>query len=152
MTDVFSNKPGFVSAMDTTDTVAADFWLQGWVPGGGMHAVIAGFESSFAVSAQVQHTLDRMLFLWVFGDRAGEATISGVAFGHLCQDEGEMRHGLELVKEYYDATKVSALGTRIVLVFGVETALECFVLGLNVALDDAERGLGRFVMRLLVLP
>lgn len=71
---------------------------------------ITGFTLDMGTNHQFLHTLDEFIYLYAFGDRIGELTITGVAFvGPVCDGLADAL-GPSRLLEYYKENKVSRPG------------------------------------------
>lgn len=103
---------------------------------------------------QFQHSLDRLIYTYVFGSRISEATISGVAFALDCaegpQGAGgtDAFHGIERLLQYYKQYRISQRAPSILFTVGVDTAFDGFITGMNADVLDPKIDLYQFSMRI----
>jgi len=155
-TDFFST-PGGVAVITGSALPVLSLSFQDWGGYGNYRAVITSLSVQFEGGRQFLHTLEDMIFLYVFGERMGEMTISGVCFSDVCAgatpgELGRVGHGAERVLGHYVGHRVTFRAEPVLVAFGVDTAFECFLTGVGVAINDPEKGLGQFTYRLSVVP
>lgn len=91
---------------------------------------------------QFVHCINDQIFVYVFGDRISELTVSGVTFSHPCVGEP----GSDLVFEDYDKYKISKTGQPAVVAIGA-ARFQSFLTGMSFSLTDPELQLGQFSYR-----
>ena len=97
---------------------------------------------------QFLHTLNDTIFVYVFGDRISELTVSGVAFTQAgCTGEGIS----ELLLKY-QAKKISRKAEPIAISFGPSETFESFLTGMKVDVVDPERMLAQWTYRFASFP
>lgn len=102
------------------------------------------------VNAQFLHTLGGDIFVYVFGDRVGQMTISGVCAARTCRNN-DGTHGFEKMIQWYKANRLSSRKTPVTALIG-RTPVTGFVVGLNGAAVNPERMLFQFDVSMVVLP
>lgn len=103
-------------------------------------------------SANVQflHTIGNRIYVYAFGDRMGQITLSGLAFGASC-DNPLTAHSTKNVLDWYRLNKVSTRATPVsITIFDV--AFQAFVLALNTDVVDASSKLVQWTLTLATLP
>lgn len=165
--DIFSSNPGAVVAVDGPGT-ALSLFLEGWQGYAPFKSIITGFGIHTQDGVQFQHSLRDFIYVYVFGERITEVTLSGLSFAHVCerldnrqdvvgfpQGQSTFRpnwHGLEYVMGYYNTYRVSTTGTPLTLVFGLNTILYGFLVGTSIGFQDTEKLLSTFELTFRALP
>lgn len=158
---VFSSSPGVVGAVITGHALpfAVALGGQGNVPSfPAWHlakAILTGFDVRNMSGLGVTHSLRDRIYVYVFGERMGEATVSGLAFAGTCAGNpsvGRPWTGFDAVHAYYERARVSTQGAPVRLVFGPDTTLFGFMQGFQFQLVDAENGLGSFAFQFRTIP
>jgi hypothetical protein len=116
--------------------------------------VVTGFEVEGQSGLGVSHTLRDRIYLYVFGERAGTAVVSGMAFANVCGPGATLGDytGFDVIYSYYERVRVSTAGLAVSLVFGPYTALAGFMHKLSFRLEDPATGLGSFSFRFVTVP
>ncbi len=100
---------------------------------------------------QFLHTLQEMIYVYIFGDRIGELQVSGVAFAALC-GAGEGSGMLEAL-DYYRTHRVAVRGEAIEIQFGSPAATFWgFLTGSRVEVMRPEVTMGQWAMRFHIVP
>lgn len=162
---VFSSAPGVVGAVITGQALpfAVAVGGTGAVPGFPAwylcKAVLTGFDYDARSGLGVTHTLRDRIYVYAFGERMGDATVTGVAFAGTCHggatagpNGGRLWTGFDGVHAYYERARVSTQGAPVRLVFGPDTTLAGFMDGFRFQLEDPQTGTGSFAFRFKVLP
>lgn len=162
--DFFSSQPGAVVAVPSPG-VPMGMFLDGW--GGYLQfkSIITGFEVQSASGVQFMHSLRDFIYIYVFGERIGRVTLTGVSFAHACERLDEAIptpdagiqflpnfHGLEYVLGYYNFAKVSTTGFPITIVLGMSTVLYGFLVGVGVGMQDVDRRVSQFSLSFQAIP
>lgn len=154
---VFSSSPGVVGAVVTGQSLPFAIAIGGnpnvaGFPGYTLaKAVLTNFRVSGKSGLGISHTLRDRIYVYVFGERAGDAEIGGIAFSGVC-DQSSRWTGFDAVYAYYERVRVSSQGLPVRLVFGPETTLFGFMTDLNYALEDPQTGVGTFSFRFVTMP
>lgn len=154
---VFSNTPGVVSAVLTGQAVPFAVAIGGGsVPGFPAYrlakSILTGFEMEDQSGLGVGHTLRDRIYVYIHGERAGSAQITGVAFGGVCDDTGPQYTGMDAVYAYYTRVRASTQGLPVRLVFGPNTVLAGFMRGFKLGVSDPASGIGAFSFDFLTVP
>lgn len=102
-------------------------------------SIITRLVLSQRVNAQFTHSLGGEVYIYVFGDRIGGLTLSGLSFAATCEDESP-EHGLERTLQWYKERKASARQDPITVVVG-ETAFNAFLLEMQTDVVDPSSGM-----------
>lgn len=127
--------------------------------GGGSRAVLSvdGVQDviiqriGFSRQANVQFspTLADAVYLYVFGDKVGQAEATGIAFMEFCS--GGSGNGFNTINRWYDGKVVSS--SRAQARFSVAgTVIRGYLLGLQTSAEQTgETGMVKFAMRMAVV-
>ena len=97
---------------------------------------------------QFLHTLADTIYVYIFGTRIGELTVSGLAFAELCDTGSD---GPTEVFRWYRDNRISQRREEIQVVFG-DTPFDCFLTGMSAQITDAENILTQWTYRFSVFP
>jgi hypothetical protein len=101
---------------------------------------------------QFLHTLQDMLYIYVFGDRVSEIQVSGIAFAGICGASGD-RSGIAEILDFYRFNKISSRPTPVLLRFGDQQhVFQSFLTGCQVEVSRPEINLGQFFLRFHAAP
>lgn len=114
-------------------------------------AILTGFQFGARSGIGVSHTLRDRIYVYVFGERMGEATITGLAFPGVCDTPSTLT-GFDGVFAYYERLRISNEGTPVRLIFGPNTVLFGFMYEFGFQLEDPQTGLGTFSFKFKVIP
>lgn len=106
---------------------------------------------------QFLHTLQDMLYIYVFGDRVSEIQVSGVTFAGMCGGSrsmtGSSRSGTSEILDFYKRNKVSARAQPVLVRFGDQQhVFQSFLTGCQVEVARPEVMLGQFFLRFHAAP
>jgi hypothetical protein len=151
--NIFSAGPGAVTAINEAGFPPAALFLEGW-NGPAFNSIITGVSLQHQGNVQFMHTMQEFVYLYVFGDRVGDMTVSGVSFSRTCAPglSNAQAHGLEWTHSYYLANRVALRARPVALVLGLVTVFEGFLVGAGLALNDPQQGLGQFSLKFAMLP
>ena len=154
---VFGNTPGVVGAIVTGQALPFAIALGGnpgvdAFPGVPLvKAVLTNFQVANRSGLGVQHTLRDRIYVYAFGERAGQAAVGGIAFAGVCDAPGKFT-GFDAVYAYYERTRVSQQGLPVRLVFGPATTLFGFMHEFEFRLEDPQTGIGTFSFKFVTVP
>lgn len=151
MTDLFVSDPGFLTAVQTTALPPLTVLLDEWDGYQEMNALITGMSLQTQAGVQFLHTLEQFIYVYTFGERIRDMTVSGLAFTGVCGGGGA-GHGLERILQYYETNSVIERADPVVVVFGVDTAVDAFLIGSQLVAQDPDKGICQFSLQLKVLP
>lgn len=99
---------------------------------------------------QYMQTLKRSIYVYVFGERMGTVTVSGVVLWNPC--EGSPGAGLQNVLNYYRSYTVSQRSTPISVTIGATQAIRGYLDGVQTTFQSAESGQIGFQFKISTLP
>ena len=118
-------------------------------------SIITRLTMSQQTSHQFMHTLGGDIYIYVFGDRIGQITISGLAFGSDCSD-GEAanpddEYGIERTLQWYGQNKLAARNSPVVVQLG-RTPIRGFVTDMTADIVDPKTWISQYNLTLKVIP
>ncbi|HSN70704.1 MAG TPA: hypothetical protein VLT59_04310 [Steroidobacteraceae bacterium] len=124
-----------------------------------MKLIVDGFEPQAAiieapqivqqVDVQFQTSLKEAVYAYVFGDKMGQLSLSGIAFANRCNDDSA--NGLKDLFDYYKEYRASKRTDVITTTFGPE-ALSGFLIGLRMSPREISNVTMNFELAISVLP
>lgn len=104
---------------------------------------------------QFLHSLQDMIYVYIFGERIGELQIAGLSFVSTCNDAtgATVSTGIERILSYYNAARISATGYPVQILLGatVHGRFRGFLTDLNVNVDRPDVRIARFNLRFRTL-
>ena len=138
----FSKQFGHVAAMhDPALPSSISFRVENWGGFNTLQAIITNMTVSASGNFQFLHTLGGNVFVYVFGDRIGKVTISGIAFEGTCGGffgsvfRGS-KVGVERVLDYYWRERIAGRKTPIKVTIGAGTILVGYVTSITARVED----------------
>ena len=105
----FSKAVGQVAAfVDPTMPARLSVNVPGWGGFFGFESIITNIQVASQGNFQFLHTLGGNIFVYVFGDRIGQLSMSGLSFESTCEEPGGTI-GIERVFAYYNANQIANL-------------------------------------------
>lgn len=161
MADIFSSQPGRVTAVVGTGLVMRLDIGQAAGPGSpdsrwqgfeGFRAIIQALGISGQGGFQLAHSLRDYIYVYVFGERAGEIQVSGLAFHSGCGDDGSSPTGLELVYAYYQRARITSNPLPVSIAIGGMLEFTAFLTGVNLGIVDPGTSMSNFALRFSYIP
>lgn len=148
----FSGRPGRTAVLRDPAVAGSLALAQAYPDLGwdGQRALITRVTVSLRGNFQCLHSVGNQVFIYAFGDRVGEMTISGLAASGSCQSDPS--HGLEDVLAWYGQNRISRRSGPVRVSLGVRTAFDGFVTGLTLDASDPNLHLVSFSAQLLLPP
>ena len=112
-------------------------------------SIITRLTLSTQGNFQFLHTIGNDIYIYVFGDRVGQVTLSGLS---LAGCEGAYGHGIEQILRWYGENRVARRKSPVIVSIGAATAIEGFVTGLTADTLDAQTRIMQYSLQLAVLP
>lgn len=148
MGDLFNSKPGFVAVIAGPAVIPGRVKLSGFDT---KTALISGIRVDQKTNQQFQLSLDRSVWLYVFGDQVGNVEVEGLAFPGMCETfkkDGTVNTertagGVDDILEFYRQNRVSSSPKPISILLG-SNAISSYLIGLRtnaVSLDENPGGL-----------
>lgn len=114
-------------------------------------SIVTRMTISEQVNVQFLHTLGAQIFIYVFGDRIGQISLSGLSFACGCDDLASLNHGAELMYDWYKTNRTSKRELPLRLMLG-DTPIEGFVTGFTEDVVDASTKLVQWGVTMMTLP
>lgn len=150
---VFSNNPGRVLVLtDPAVPSRFSFNLEAWDGFETLRAIITRVTVSKQGNYQFLHSLGGTIYIYVFGDRIGQITVSGVAFERGCEEDETGRLGIENVQEFYETNRLANRELPLKLTIGVATTFVAYLVGAATSVVDEGMGLWQFALQLSLIP
>lgn len=130
-------------------------------------AIITQVGISAAGNYQFLHTIGNDVYVYVFGDRMGSVTLSGVSFQGDCQGGGggtaglqntttfpaaSGKHGFELLYDWYKDNRIASRLAPIDITIGKSTTFKGFVIALQGNIKDPVYRTVDFQISIATLP
>lgn len=146
---VFSSCDGEILKVQTdcknSDSIAA-VSVDGFVA----NVPLTGFALDLSTNHQFLHSLDEFIYVFAFGDRVGELTLSGITFTGKCPNttSGEPKD----IYSYYLQNRVSkTLKPTKITVSGGQTTLLGFLTGMRMEIPNPSLPVMQWVLRYHVI-
>lgn len=120
------------------------FKLDGWQGYRSLQSIITRVGVSKQCSAQLLHTLGDDTYIYTFGHRVGQITISGLAFTATCDGGRQTQLGAEHILTYYERNNLSDKQTPTKITIGANKTFQAYLAGVNVDVEDVPSGIWRF--------
>lgn len=112
--------------------------------------ILTRITVSHQVNAQFLHTVGNRVYIYSFGDRIGQITLSGLAFAQTCE-RGPSVHSGTNVFSWYIANKASTKVTPLFVTI-YNATFQAFLLGLNMEVVDPATKLVQWNLTLATMP
>ena len=149
---IFSKAAGQVQSLpDQTLPANVSLRLEGWGGFTGFKSIITRVTVAAKGNYQFLHTLGGQVFIYVFGDRIGQLSVTGVAFDSTCGDPAGTL-GIEHVLNYFSANRMANRKTPIKLTIGATTTLQAYLLDTMADVADTKARLWQFTLVMALVP
>jgi len=144
MATLFVTSPGQVVAFKDVGTLPLSIFLENWPGFPAIRAAITAVSGATAGNYQFLHTLREFIYVYVFGERVGELSISGMAFSSACGTGG--KSGVEQIADYYNKYRISSYGKLINVQIGISgsASLRGFLVDMQQNIMDTQHQLSQF--------
>jgi len=113
-----------------------------------VNAIVTSASINEKGNVQFLHTVSETIYAYIFGDRIGELTVSGICFANPCSG-GES--GMEQVLERYRVNRIATRAAPVLVSFGT-TVYRSFLVGLSLNVSNPELQLGEWSFRFNTFP
>lgn len=120
------------------------FNLDSWGGYQRLQSIITRIGVSKQCSAQLLHTLGDDTYIYTFGQRVGQITISGLAFTATCDSGNQTQLGAEHILSYYEQNNLSEKQIPTKITIGSRKTFKAYLAGVNVDVEDVPSGIWRF--------
>lgn len=115
-----------------------------FVPG----AIITQLNWRLQTNTQFQQSLENIIYVYSFGDRMGDLSISGLVFPRVC-DSGA--NGIENLIKFYKERRVSEKVDLVQITFSNEV-IKGYLIGMNLTTQDPSSGIHTWSLLLKTIP
>lgn len=148
--NIFSTRPGMAMVIRDPESLPMVLSLAGWGGFTVRQAIIQGISIQSASNFQFLHTLRGYVYVYVFGERIGNLTITGLAFNGSCITGGYI-DGISRVIQYYDAFRVSRGGAAVGIQVGA-AGFNGFLVGTQFQIVNPAGRIGQFQLQFKITP
>lgn len=118
---------------------------------GKLTAPMSGFALELNGNYQFLHTVNDFIYVYAFGDRIGELTISGFGFTKTCANANKAK--LCNVFKFYQDNRIKENGAMSVQIGDCpEANFWAFLTGMRLELQDAATMIGQWSLRFNIIP
>ncbi len=125
-------------------------------------AIITRISGNIQTNTRFSHALDNSVYVYSFGDRMGQATVSGLAFESDCRQisvgavnplsGSSLLTGLDQILLFYRSNRVSLSNFPVILFVGTISILRGYLVGIDFATQSTEMRSTAWTMRIAALP
>lgn len=148
MANIFSVSPGVAVPIRDPRAVPMTISADGWGGFATRQAVVQRVAVSSMGNFQFMHTLRNYIYVYVFGERIGELTLSGLAFAGTCYGGGD---GISKVLAYYSQKGIGFTGKPVGVQVGA-SGFQAFLIGAQFEINNPEAQMGQFQLKFNILP
>lgn len=165
MPSIFQTRPGVAVAFPSVEDVPIPIAFDGW--SGSTFPQYKSIITQMAIERngnyQFLHTLKDLIYVYVFGERIGTITISGISFAGSCQPatsgrgsraRTDTKTGIEHILEYYEQNSIARRSTPITIQIGANTSghFTGFLTNLRVNILQPEARMAQFAFQFQSFP
>jgi len=144
MANLFAIEPGMAIAINDPGILPITFVIGNWGGYPVRNAIIQGFSISTRGNYQFLHTLRNFTYVYVFGEKMGDITVTGQTFVGSCDYYNWS--GVSNTIGYYAQNAISWIGAPIYIAVGL-AVFYGFLVGLDLMLQNPESRLGKFTLK-----
>jgi len=141
--DIFNSRPGVVQVIEAEQAIPARLRIGGFDP---KAVLVSGVDYTQRTNQQFQYSLDRNVYIYVFGDLMGTLMVSGLAFPETCAGEDGIVEILEFYRQgraaINPATVNVAIGNELIVGFMTEVRLRAMTGGYDAVAPTEEFHIG----------
>lgn len=127
--------------------------VAGWGGGNSMNAIITRCTVSQQGNFQFLHTLGNYIYVYVFGDRMGQMSLSGLAFQGACGPNAKNSAGITNVLQFYNANRIAgASGKPVQVTLATNPTLQGFLTGGSCDLSEPYDLIWQFDFQFSLIP
>lgn len=121
------------------------------IKGASLTMPISGFALELNGNYQFLHTVNDFIYVYAFGDRIGELTVSGFGFSQTCGNASSAK--IDNLFTFYNDNRISKKSNLTVqLGEGGNAIFWAFLTGMRVEVQDPQTGVAQWSLRFNVLP
>jgi len=148
----FSRQVGQVAAfIDPTIPARTLVRLENWDGYQVQKSIITQATFSAQANLQFLHTMGGNIFIYVFGDRIGTMSLSGLSFDSTC-DSAVGVIGVENVVQYYNQYRAVNRQLPLKITLGVATTFTAYLIGVSCQIADPKSRIWEFNYRFAIIP
>lgn len=149
---VFTKDPGnVVSFEDPSLPGRVSLRVEDWGGYGGFKAIFTRVMVAAQGNYQFLHTLGGSIYVYVFGDRIGQLSLSGLAFDATCEDSNEYL-GIEHAIRYYNVERIANRKPPLKVTIGAATTLTAYLVAFQADLADPKTQIYQFSLQMMLVP
>jgi hypothetical protein len=114
-------------------------------------SIITRVTVSNQCNFQALHTIGNDIYIYSFGDRIGQMTISGLSLARNCAQMDDVEHGFEKLFKWWRANRLANRKTPIVVTIG-QTPIEGLLVSQVADVVDPSTRIMQFGLTLMTLP
>jgi len=145
MSELLACRRGTVVIMEGCEGIPGKVKLEGFKP---MASIIVAPSIGQRVNVQFQTSLEKSVYVYVFGDQMGNVIMHGIAFAGRCDGNYS---GLKDVFNYYKTFRASTRAKPVTVTFGEET-ISGFLIALDMSPKDPDYMMVDFKLTISSLP
>lgn len=155
MAKLFQSKPGMVQVIDLGEGGAPGV-LSVSGPAGRLSkqegVVITGIGVNQDVNAQFMASLQKVIYVYSFGDRMGAVQVNGLCFDRLCEGGDQLGYlGAWNLMNYYDDSRAVEEDRLMKIVIGFYS-LQGYLIAMNLNTASSEFKTMSFNLRIVTVP
>ena len=150
MANIFAVAPGVAAAFIDPRVLPISFGFTGWYGFAAMSSIVRGISIASRGNYQFLNTLRNYIYVYVFGEKMGDITISGLTFIGGCH-RGANFNGYTSLINYYGNYAIANTGSPIGIQIGM-VGLYAFLVGVQIKLQNPEARIGQFVFHFKMIP
>lgn len=148
----FSKAAGQVQSLpDPSLPANISLRLEGWGGFIGFKSIVTRVTVAAKGNFQFLHTLGGQVFIYVFGDRIGQLSLTGIAFDSICGDPAGVL-GVENIFNYYAQNRVANRRAPIRITIGATTSLRAYLLDVMADVADTKSRVWQFTLVMALVP
>lgn len=158
VTPLFTSRPGTVGVVGVDQSLPVMIAVTGLQPGVPLfdpfrfYAIITGFEVASESGVVVSHTLNDAVRMYLYGERAQPARVSGVTFPRPCGSGPGDLGGQDRAWLYYEYLRSSSYFYPLHVYAGPALSFAGMLRGFRLELGDPVFGTGKFSFEFIAFP
>jgi hypothetical protein len=150
MADIFNSRAGYVAILPSDSVIPGRITVAGFSPSA---ALVSGIDYKQRTNQQFQTSLDRAIYLYVFGDLMGDVLVKGIAFPATCEGASE---GLLEILKFYQNQRASVQSSPVNVQVGSSETIAGFLTAVEVISEavaqDPMSFISNYTMTINALP
>jgi len=100
---------------------------------------------------QFMHSLQDMIYVYVFNERIGQMRIGGLAFAGICEKPDD-KTGFEFVQDWYEEHRITTRFPPITVTIGATFSVNAFLTGVEHGITDPSTKVDQFTLQMHWVP